>query len=362
MATTAATPAPGAAPAAGAPGTRPAREHRHDVDLLRLVASCTVILSHVAAAFLKAVDGDAANGSAAYWVGMTGDSAGSFAVPVFFAIAGWAVLVGAPPRDSRRLWQRVVRNTTPLFLWTAAYLGWAWLRGRNDEPVTDLAVRGLFGSIQPAYHLWFMYVYIPIVALLAFAALVKAGARPWGTGAALLGIACLPSALTTLGEITGHDAPSTGWGFTTYSVVYAVGGALVLSMPRRLPARHRRWLLLVAPAAVLGIIRYNTRIHYVIPNAHLFVAALTLAVMLLLCRVRVPERWRPRISRVAGAALGAYMVHVFFVEELVRPLIPTDAGLVATTGVFLGLLPVTIVLSYAVSMLWGRLGLRRILG
>ncbi|MEV1006465.1 acyltransferase [Streptomyces sp. NPDC049881] len=359
MSTTAAETAPDAPPA---PSPRPAREHRYDVDLLRLVASCSVILSHVAAAFIKAVDGQEENGAAAYWVGMAGDSAGSFAVPVFFAIAGWAVLIGAPPRDSRRLWQRITRNITPLFLWTAAYLAWAWLRGTNDDPAADLAMRGLFGSIQPAYHLWFMYVYIPIVALLAFVALLKAGARPWATGAALLAVACLPSLLTTLGEVTGHDAPSTGWGFTTYSVVYAAGGALILSMPQRLPARYRRPLLLVIPAAITGILWYNTQIHYVIPNAHLFVAALTLAVVLLICRIRVPERWQPRLSRTANAAMGAYMVHVFFVEELVRPLIPADASAPVAVGLFLCLLPVTIALSYAASLLWGRLGLRRILG
>ncbi|WP_052847266.1 acyltransferase [Streptomyces avicenniae] len=359
MSTTAARPASDASPA---PSSRPGREHRHDVDLLRLVASCTVILSHVAAAFIKAVDGQEENGPAAYWVGMTGDSAGSYAVPVFFAIAGWAVLVGAPPRDSRGLWRRVTRNVTPLALWTVAYLAWAWLRDTNDAPVTELAVDSLFGSIEPAYHLWFMYAYIPVVVLLAFVALVKTGSRPWATGAALVAVACLPTALTTFAEVTGRDALSTGWGFSPYAVVYAVGGALVLSMPQRLPARYRRPLFAVAPAAAAGILWYHTQIHYVIPNAHLFVAVLTLAVLLLVCRIRVPERWRPRLSRLAGAAMGAYMVHVLFVEELVRPLIPTDASLPVTLGAFLCLLPVTIALSYAASLLWGRFGLRRILG
>ncbi|RKN37506.1 acyltransferase [Streptomyces hoynatensis] len=354
------------APPAGAPASPPRapqrREHRFDVDLLRLVASCSVILSHVSATFIHAVDTREANGAGAYWVGMAGDAAGSFAVPVFFAIAGWAVLVGAPPRDGARLWRRLTRNLVPLFVWTAAYLAWAWLRGTNEKPMTDLAVDAGFGTVQPAYHLWFMYPYLVIVALLGFVVLIRQGQRPWGMGLLLLGVAALPTALTTLGELTDRGTPAVGWGFSTYAVVYAVGGALLLSLPGRLAPGWRRLLLALAPLAVAGILWYDTQIHYVIPNAHLFVGALTLCVALPLVRIEVPRRLRPTVQRVASAALGAYLVHVFFVEELVRPLVSADLSGPACLALLVGMLAVTVVLSYGVSLLWGRLGLRRILG
>lgn len=349
-----------------APETRepsaPAREHRYDVDLMRLICSCAVMLGHVAATFIAAVDRQESEGPGAYWVGHLADSANEFAVPMYFAMAGWAVLVGAPPRDSGQVRARLLRNGIPLFVWTAAYLVWAWLRDRNQEPMTELAVAAVFGSVRPAYHLWFMYAYLPIIAVLAFAMLVKAGRRPWGLGAALLAVACGPSLLSTLDEVTGREAPSFGWGFGTYSVVYAVMGALLFAIPAgKLPFR-RGWLVPVLLAAYAGCVWYNTQIQYVIPNAHLFVAATTGCLLLLVSRVRIPERWRPRLSRLAGAALGAYLVHVFFVEELVRRFATADLSAPAAAFRLVAAVIVTVLLSYSASLLWGRLRLRRWLG
>lgn len=337
------------------------REHRYDIDLMRLICSAMVMLGHTGAQFIKATGDNPANGSGSYWAGHVVEGIHAFAVPTYFAIAGWAVLVGAPPRDSARMWQRVVRNTVPLFVWTAVYLVWAWLRDRNDRPMTELATSSLFGTVRPAYHLWFMYSYIPITVLLAFAMLVKAGKRPWGLGAALLGIAVLPSVLTTLGEVTGHRMPTATWGFGTYSLVYAVGGAFLFALPAG--AVRWRWpLFVVMPLAMAGCLWYNTQVHYVIPNAHLFVAVLTICVLLLVNRIRIPEKLRPLLQKLAGAALGAYMVHVLFVEEIVAPLVSPDLSGPMAGLLLVGLLITVMALSFGTSLLWGRLNLRRLLG
>ncbi|MCK1796887.1 acyltransferase [Streptomyces sp. XM4193] len=366
---------PGTAPAAAAPDTRPdapadtrapapprRREHRVDIDLMRLICSCAVMLGHVGATFIRAVDRQVENGAGAYWVGHIADSANEFAVPMYFAMAGWAVLAGAPPRDGRAARQRLVRNGLPLLAWTAIYLLWAWLRSRNDEPMTELAFTSLFGSVQPAYHLWFMYVYLPLVAVLAFVVLLRAGQRPWLLGALLAAVAVAPAAMETAEKVTGWDGPPVSWGFGTYSLVYAVLGALLFALPKGVPDRHR-WLLVPGfLAAFAGCLWYNTQVHYVIPNAHLFVAALTGSMLLLVNRVRVPERFRPRVSQLAGAALGAYMVHVIVVEELVVPRVSADLGAPAAAVLLPVLWLATIALSYAASLLWGRLGLRKLLG
>ncbi|MFE7229600.1 acyltransferase [Streptomyces sp. NPDC057596] len=337
------------------------REHRYDIDLMRLICSATVMLGHVGAQFIHATDNNPAKGSGSYWVGHVAEAINPFAVPMYFAIAGWAVLVGAPPRDSARMWQRIVRNTVPLFAWTAIYLVWAWLRDRNDRPMTELATDSLFGSVRPAYHLWFMYNYIPIIALLAFAMMIRAGKRPWGLGAALFGIAVLPSVLTTLGAVTDHRMPSVAWGFGTYSVVYAVGGAMLFALPAGV-VRWRRPLFVLLPLTMAGCLWYNTQIHYVIPNAHLFVGVMCVGVLLLISRVRIPEKWRPLLQKLAGAALGAYMVHVLFLEEVVAPLVSADLSGPMAGLLLVGLLITVLALSFAASLLWGRLNLRRLLG
>ncbi|MFG2511662.1 acyltransferase [Streptomyces sp. NPDC048584] len=339
----------------------PAREHRYDIDLMRLICSATIMLGHVGAQFIRATGNDPSNGSGSYWAGHIAEAINPFAVPMYFAIAGWAVLVGAPPRNSARMWQRIVRNTVPLFAWTAVYLVWAWLRGRNDRPMTELAEYSLFGSVEPAYHLWFMYTYIPVIMLLAFAMLIKAGKRPYGLGAALLGMAVLPSVLTTTTEVTGRETAPVAWGFGTYSLVYAVGGALLFALPAGIVSR-RRPLYVLLPLTMLGALWYNTQIHYVMPNAHLFVAAMSICVLLLVSRIHVPEKRRPLLRRLADAALGAYMVHVLFVEEIVTPLVSPDLSAPAAGALLVGLVALVMALSFATSLLWGKLNLRRLLG
>ncbi len=174
---------------AGRTPGKPAATHRDDVDLLRLLGSSGVILSHVGATYITVVQRDAGNGAGAYWAGMTADSFGAYAVPLFFAIAGWAVLVGAPPKDSRRMWRRLKKTLIPMFVWTALYILWAKFRDTHEDPVRDLAVDSLFGTVRPAYHLWFLYAYLPIIVLLAFVVLLRAGQRPWAFGVALLALA-----------------------------------------------------------------------------------------------------------------------------------------------------------------------------
>lgn len=337
------------------------REHRYDIDLMRLLCSGTVMLGHVGSQFIRSTGNDASSGAGSYWAGHVAEAINPFAVPMYFAIAGWAVLVGAPPKDSARMWQRIVRNTVPLFAWTGIYLVWAWLRNRNDRPMAELAVNSLFGSVEPAYHLWFMYNYIPIIALLAFAMLIKAGKRPWGLGAVLLGIAVLPSVLSTASQFTDRELPTVAWGFSTFSMVYAVGGAMLFALPAG-AVRWRRPLAVLLPVTMAACLWYNTQVHYVIPNAHLFVAAMSVCVLLLVSRIHIPERFRPRLKQLAGAALGAYMVHVLFVEELVHRLVSPDLGGWVAGLTLVGLVATVMALSFSASLLWGRLNLRRLLG
>ncbi|MFD0335420.1 hypothetical protein ACFQZ0_23435 [Streptomyces erythrogriseus] len=84
-----------------APARTDGREHRYDVDLLRLVCSATIMVGHVGALFIHATGNDPANGAGSYWAGHVAEAVNPFAVPVYFAIAGWAVLVGAPHATAR---------------------------------------------------------------------------------------------------------------------------------------------------------------------------------------------------------------------------------------------------------------------
>ncbi|WP_030544064.1 acyltransferase [Streptomyces albus] len=355
-------PASAPVPAATPRAPRAPREHRYDIDLIRLLCSCGVILGHVGSAFIAAVGRQEAGGPAAYWAGMSADAVSRFAVPMYFAIAGWAVLVGAPPRDGRRVWQRIVKIGVPLAVWTAVYLAWGRWRGTNEDPIGELALESVFASVRPAYHLWYLYTYLPVITLLACAALVRSGRRPWGLGAGLLVLAAAPQLMGDIGEFTGWEMPRFGWGFVVYQIVYAVLGALLFALPAGALGKRRTPWVVLAVLALLGILWYQHAVHYVIPNAHLLVALFMGGVLLALHRIRVPERLRPALGRLAAAAYGAYLVHVLVIDALAHPFVSAGLGPLRAGALTVALTAATIVLSFGTSLLWGRLGLRRWLG
>lgn len=355
-------PAPAAPAQTIAETIRPAREHRYDIDLIRLVCSVGVIVSHAGAAFMDAVGRKASGGAPTYWVGLTADSLGRFAVPTFFAIAGWAVLVGAPPKDAARLRQRMVRLLVPLAVWTAVYLVWGRWRGTNDGPIEDLALDSLFASVRPAYHLWYLYAYVPLIILLALVPMVRAGKRPWGIAAVLLVVAAAPTLAGDLSRVTAWDVPRFGWSFGAYQVVYAVLGALLLAAPAGAFGRRRPLWLLIAVLSLVAVIAYQHEVHYVIPNASVAIAVLTGSFVLLLHRVRIPDRFRPAVTRFVDATFGVYMVHILFEDVVTDHLLPADVGWPGAVALFLAVSAAVTVLSFATVLLWRRIGLERLLG
>ncbi|MBM7437210.1 surface polysaccharide O-acyltransferase-like enzyme [Streptomyces sp. HB132] len=345
-----------------APEPRPHREHRYDIDLIRLLCSVGVILCHTGSAFVNTAGREAANGPGTYWAGLVADSAGRFAVPLFFAIAGWVVLVGAPVRDGRRLWQRIVRIVVPLAVWSVLYVAWGRLRGTNDAPAGELTLDAVFASVRPAYHLWYLYAYIPVILLLAFAALVKSGKRPWGLGVTLLALGAAPTLFGDLARVTHLDLPRFGWGFGPYQLIYAVLGALVLALPAGVFGRRSLWWLLPAILCLAAVITYQHEVHYAIPYASVLVALFSAGVLLSLHRLRVPERLRPALARLAGASFGAYMVHVLVLGVLTDAWVDADLTLPAAAALALAVTAATTAVSFGAALLWTRLGLTRLLG
>ncbi|MFG2678556.1 acyltransferase [Streptomyces sp. NPDC048392] len=348
----------------GAPAPRPRGEHRYDIDLVRVLASVGVIVCHAAGELMKAVDRTPSQGGPVYWTALAGDALSRCAVPLFFAIAGWVVLGGAPPRDGGQLRGRLTRIVVPMAVWTAVYLLWDRARDAGTGPTRKLAWEALFGSVRPAFHLWYLYAYVPVILLLSVAVLVRNGKRPWGAGAALLGLALAPPLLGDLGRLLGVRVPPFAWQPGVYQIVYAVAGAVLLSLPGSAVAGRRRRLLWLAGGlcAWAAVAVYEHRVHFPSPYASVVVALLAGTLLMGLNRIGVPERFRPLLGRLAGASFGAYLVHLLFLEALAPRLVSADAGPPAAVGGLLGLTLATVVLSFAAALLWTRLRLGRWLG
>ncbi|CAL9458409.1 O-acetyltransferase WecH [Streptomyces sp. enrichment culture] len=329
----------------------PGRDRRHDIDLLRVVCTAAVVLVHASAEFL-----DAGHRT----TGVLGDSAGRFAVPAFFAMAGWAALAGSPVRGEAQLLTRLGRILRPMAVWTAVYLLWQHVSGPPPNGGVKEALRALFGSVEAAFHLWYLYTYIPLLLLLGVAVLVlKQRAMPRWSLLLLAAFAVAPTVAGDVRTLTGLPLPAWDWSVSLSSLGYAVAGAALLAARRRGP--RPLWLAGAAVALVV-LALYQLTVRHPAAYGSAAVAALTFCVLGAVGGVRVPERARAVLGRLSDASFGTYLVHLLFVMLLVRPVAQgLPHGVWAPVALAVTAAAAT-ALSFAASALWGRLGMRKWLG
>lgn len=344
-------PTPAAPPAGPTARRESERERRHDIDLLRVVCTAAVVLVHASAEFIHAGHRT---------TGVVGDSAGRFAVPAFFAMAGWAALAGSPVRGEAQLLTRLGRILRPMAVWTALYLLWQFVAGPPLDDGAEEVLHALFGSVRAAYHLWYLYTYVPLLLLLGVTVLVvRRRATPRRALLLLVAFAVAPAFAGDARTLAGLPLPEWEWSVSLSSLGYAVAGGALLAARRYGP---RPLWLAGAAVALAALVLYQLTVRHPAAYGSVTVAALTFAVLGAGRGVRVPERARALLGRLSDASFGTYLVHLLWVMLLVRPVAewlprgfwaPVALAVTASAAV---------AAAFAVSVLWGRLGLRRWLG
>ncbi len=332
---------------------------RYDIELLRIVASVAVIVLHTAG-LLFPVETKNPLGGAAHWVALSGDTLGRFAVPAFFAISGWAVLVASPPKSGSILMRRVVRVIVPMAVWTIVYLLWSLVLPATDPTLTgQLGINALFGSVQPAFHMWYLYGYIPLIILLGCVQLAVSGRSLRLAGVVLLFFAVLPTIATPVLVLTGVVLPRAQWGPAFYQIAYAVGGAVLLARPLRLR------LVVLIPLHVLAFVAVLWWEHTILapaPYGTVAVTVYTATSILLITRIRVPLRVRAFVRRLADASFGVYLVHILLLQAVLTWWADPHVAH-PYPGLWLAAVAGTVVVvSFVLSLAWGRVGWRKILG
>lgn len=347
---------PKAEPAEAAPQS----SHRSDVDLMRLAACVTVMLGHAGGTLIRRTR-DSEVESTATTIGHLAEAVNPWAVPLFFAIAGWAVLYGAPPKRERTMLRRITRHLVPLAVWTAIYLLAYNLMDTDAVDVRRQAIQSIFESDRPSYHLWYLYSYIPLITVFGALVLFWKGQRPWKLTAIGLFFASAGVMSQWGQKIFDLELGSWSWGFSTYGAAYFVFGGFLVHSARTFSVP--RWLvILVFGAAACGVYYWETEIHYPIQNANPLTFILASCVVLMCGTITVSERTAQRLKKIASASFGAFLVHIFFIDFVFERLFPLNMGWAPTAALFAVSWVSIIVVSFTCSLAWGKLKLRRVLG
>lgn len=331
--------------------------HRHDVDVLRVLAGVTVMIGHSGGVLI----GRSEESSNAWWLGHLAESVNPWAVPMFFMIAGWAVLAGAPPRTEAKMWTRIVRHVVPLFVWSFIFILGFNLWDTDEVDVRHDLVRTFLEAGRPAFHLWYLYAYIPLILVFGALILFLRGQRPWKLTALGLVLAGSTVWAPFLLDLVGSSQSAWKWGFATYQVAYFVLGAFIIHYVK--DYRPPLWLLVALfTASAAGVLWWESQHSYPIENANPLIVGLALSVIFFVSKLELSARVKRVFTKLASASFGAFLVHVFFLELFFERLYDVDAGPVLLVVQYLGYLAAMAAIAYALSLGWGKLRLRKILG
>ena len=220
-------------------------------------------------------------------------------------------------------------------------------------------MQAVFGSVRPAFHLWYLYSYVPLLVLLGGVRLLIAGVPLRAAGAVLCVLAVLPTLAAPVAVLTGFDLPRAQWQPAFYQIVMAVGGAALLSRPPRLSSKV---LVPCTVLAFLTVLWWQHAVKCPSPYGTPAIVAYAALLVLLIMTVRIPERVRPLLRTLGDASFGVYLVHLLLLQAALTWVGSARLAGVAAAAALIGVSATVLIASFLLSLLWGRLGWRRFLG
>jgi surface polysaccharide O-acyltransferase-like enzyme len=345
---------------ATSPPTSPAlRTRRVDIELMRVLAVIGVIAIHVSSGALT--ETTVQRHGLTYYEATLMDALARWAVPVFVAIAGWALLARRPAeREDLWLAKRAIRLVVPLLAWSLIYVVWAlaqagltgehlWF-GKSSllDWLSDEA-RLFYTGTGVRAQLWFVYALILatlIVWLIQTAGRIRNRAAYLGACFVLVLLWGLPPILQ-FAETWTTDA----WVFGYFGLGWVV---LEWGEPG---GRMGRWLGVGLFAGASALVMWGNLAGIAWVHSPVSPVVFTAAVgaMLLFRDVSISPGWRARINALGALTFGVFLVHELALD-LVQLTWRTGAPLAFLTG---GqqtalLLPASAVLSFAMAWLWHR--------
>ena len=333
--------------------------HRVDIDAVRVIAAVMVVTIHVTSIFVSIPERAGQSGGITYWVALLANLASRSAVPMFFAMSGWALMKNAAVRDEVQwLGRRLGRLLLPLLVWNVIYVGVALVVARAAERPIERAADWPVGWLLremtlilagpgTAASLWFLYFLVPLTLLIwvirvAPRAIADRRIRvPFGGAIAAL---ILPYGLV------GAFQANISWAAFAWAVGYAVLGYVLLSIdpPRRrvsVPLFLGTTIGLVVAEQLIG---YD---HWEMANNGPLVFVQTIGLIGLVRSIRIGDRWKGPLATAATLTFGVYLVHLVFVQMFQITLGTSSLPQLLVLGVsWLG----TLTLSFAAVALWHR--------
>jgi len=297
------------------------------IDYLRSVAVVAVITIHVTVRFYSMTD---RIGTPGWWLSNILNAASRFSVPLFVAISG-AVLLNRTLSVADFYKKRAVRLLPPFIAWTLFYVAFRALTEPHPGILFWILTTGLFVEGRAYFHLWYLSMFLCLMAFAPFINQFVNGNRP---NARELSTLLTISFVFFLVNWTAHVAQAafhqTIYWFKAFPwfMVYFVAGHYMdrygdevkLGIPS-IAAIAAIFTLAAAganyyAAASLGIMED----YFILNNEGAILFVITVSIFLLARKCEDRLRENRLVSAVSDASFGIYLVHPVFISLIFNTL------------------------------------------
>lgn len=293
------------------------------LDLMRILGAMAVVMVHVSAMPVAAVD----TASTAWWVANISNAGSRWGNALIIMAAGAILLGRTADRDPFQFVRgRFMRLLPAVVAWTVFYLALRWLTV-GLPPLKDIGLELLRGV--PYYHMWFlymmlgMYLAIPLLRVLVSHPDIRLHYY-------LLGLCAVVTPAEGLTRVVLDMSHASFLALFPIYFIYLVGGYLLYRDRPPVPT----WILVLAPAVCIAFEALGVAFLYseygesvfklLYTNRGPLVMVATFCLFLLILRlVGDAPPWLVAWHRSGGEALtrvtlGIYALHPFWIDLLVR--------------------------------------------
>lgn len=310
------------------------------VDLLRILSIYAVVIIHVAAPYLNYYSSDP---NFQWWMGNLYDSLARWCIPVFLMLSGAFILEKVAEGSIKDfLIHRCQRILLPFFFWSFLYFLW---RIYVEHEKIELYQFFVYLIKEPIYyHLWFIYVLIPLYLLApVFSAYFKGMDQSnlfyflslWVIYSSVLPIIEIISGINFFISIKPLDS------FFNYTG-YFILGYVLRNVKMRNVYIFVAFFMFISSFVITfyGTLLFSdkqgkfdeTLYHYASPN----VVIMSITLILIVKNVHIPaifykleNRFRV-FEKISLCVPGIYFVHASILSFFKREIVQFDSGIIAS--------------------------------
>ncbi len=310
------------------------------LDNSRIIAMVAVVLLHVATIVMVSND----IGSNYWWFGNIYNSLVRWCVPVFVMLSGALLLDPHKQEDLSTFYRkRASRILIPILTWSFFFLSWRFIKGSlQGDPPKILELLGNLVSGNPYEHMWFLYMILGLYLFTPFFRKIVTSTTKQEFNILIIATFSLAAINHFYTSFTATESKLFINWFLLYIPFFFVGHRIRNTTVQ--PPKSILWVTFLTSTSLTALGCYVRAISQNLPLDSYFygylsltVIPMSISVMYLLKTWNTPILNNTFTKKLSLFTLGIYLIHLLFLEGIIKIGYATKIHPVASVPVVTGI-------------------------